>query len=311
LFEPLPGDSSLSIGTPEIASETNKEEQEQSVVSSNIKDENPSPLTTNSPEKESKNFKINFPSSIQASLAECEAGNNISRSPRSVQSNPDEICDVKNQIYRALVKHDFNLLPLTDEEKKCKKRGRKEKQIDVSYAALFSFFEKWLKGFGKKAKKLRRTNTKYTTLYLHIKHFNIELVNHVGSKHQYKSFYLDLVLRSYLKTFMLGFITLFDLKDSENKLELFLNFIVLCFPEKKVTRILERLQQQCSIYGEYFDKFKEALQDQRNPLRRSFQNRFKTNLCFKIICSSVKEHAHSIDRKSRDRILEFLAGLAQ
>ena len=311
LFEPPPSVSSLSRGTSERASIMNKEEQEPSIASSNMEDASPSPSTTNSPEKESKNFQITLPSSDQAPSAESEEGNIISHSPRSVQPNPDEIYDVIDQIYRALVKHDFNLSPLIEEEKKCKKRGRKEKQKDVSYAALFLIFEKWLKELGKKVKKEQRTDAKNTALSRQIKSLSRQLLYYVGSKCQYKAHDLDLVLRSYLKTFMLGFITLFDLKDSENKQELFLDFIVLCFPEEKVARILDRLQQQGFDSGEYFDKVKESLQNRSNPAKYSIQDIFKTNLCFKIICSSVKEHAHSIDQESRGRILTVLAGFAQ
>jgi len=140
--------------------------------------------------------------------------------------------------------NDFNITASTEQSTPQKKKGRKEKQPDVSPGTLYNLFCKWIGGFDEKVKERQRTDSKNTTVARHIKRLVRLLLQHIGSRCQYKSNEMNLFLRSYLKSFVQGFLPMFNLQDSDNKQELFLYYITLCFPLEKVTRILDRLQQQ-------------------------------------------------------------------
>lgn len=218
--------------------------------------------------------------------------------------------DLAGQILRGL-NGDFSLTEDKTEVDPKKKRGRPEVTKDVSPEALNSAFAKFAKSFWVKASSRQRIDAKTATLARHLKKITDVFLKYIGSKCQYKSKELNVVLRAYLKSFVLGFCKFFHLEDAPNKDELFLHYIVLCFPEKKVLRILGRLQKQGFKPCGYFKSLKDSLKLRKLAAKWSFQDLFKTNFCFKIIFPKIIETIPDLNISDPSRISEILGDLMQ
>lgn len=157
------------------------------------------------------------------------------------------------------------------------KRGRPENQIDLSNKAMHRLHKKWISELKMKLKNDQRSDARTATVCRFIKKSPDIFLKYIGSKCQYKSREVYKVVRSYLKSFVQGFICYLGLEDYPHKFELFLDYITLCFPDTKVKSILEILKNQTSISLDAYKTLIGHLKIRKSASKKSFQELYRVN----------------------------------
>lgn len=202
---------------------------------------------------------------------------NEGTSSESSHEEEEEKETLVSQIKRGL-KGDFETLTSKRiNQSGLKKRGRPEEEKDTSISVLRMKYSAWQELLVTKAKKNQRSDAKTASIARHIKKMSDYFLKHIGSKCQYKSKDLSAVVRSYLKSFMTGFVKFFKLQKYSDLFTLFLDFIVLCFPESKVTEIVKELKNQnCLSEGESIHLLSQ-LTIRKSASKASFTNLYDAN----------------------------------
>jgi hypothetical protein len=107
------------------------------------------------------------------------------------------------------------------------KRGRPESSIDCNPAKLKKLMYNWEKGLIKRLERGQRSDAKFATVSRYIKKLPDIFLKYIGSKCQYKSKEIRVVLRAYLKSFLKGFISMFPCPNNIGYEELFYDYIIL------------------------------------------------------------------------------------
>lgn len=226
----------------------------------------------------------------------------------STDATSDCSSDISDQILRGL-NGDFSLTGEDNEATPTKRRGRPEIIKDVSQETLGDYFRDFTLVLLMKGSSDQRIDAKTASVARQLKKVSDVFLKHIGSKCQYKSKKLNVVVRAYLKSFVLGFCKYFHLEDAPNKEELFLHYIALCFPESKVRRIIDCLVKQGFKPCEYFEPIKASLKLRKLAAKWSFQELFKANSCFKIIESEIIVLAPELNPSASKDTLEILKKL--
>ena len=191
-----------------------------------------------------------------------------------------------------------------------KKRGRPEEEKDESLEAVRKPYKKWFKKLSNKLGIGQRSDARTATIARHAKKIPDAFLKYIGSKSQYKSQDIRKVMRSYLKAFFKCFIPVFKLEDYPEKGTLFIEFILLCFPETKVREILELLKAQSfeSFYNCF--SFKEQLKIRKGASQKSFKVLYLTNNCFKLVCDTIIENLPTVKRQERVVLRKIFSSIA-
>jgi hypothetical protein len=187
----------------------------------------------------------------------------------------DEI-DLAGQFYEA-ANGNFDYGLGSAPAKEGRKRGRPEEEKDESIQAVQRPFRHWFHNLCKKLETHQRSDARTATIARHAKKIPDAFLKYIGSKSQYKSKDIRKVMRSYLKAFFKCFVPVFELENYSNKRELFIEFIILCFPETKVTQILDLLLKQSFESLENCISFKEQLKIRKGASQKKFKELYFTN----------------------------------
>jgi len=112
----------------------------------------------------------------------------------------------------------------------------------------------------------------------------------LSTMYRYKNTKINLVTESYCMVFVLGFLPYFGLHPDVSKFDLFLDFIVLFFPESKVKTTLNELLETKSLSRERFDNLSVQLTIRTHASKASFHKLYLCNSSFKLIIAKVLEN---------------------
>jgi hypothetical protein len=116
--------------------------------------------------------------------------------------------------------------PEDDSEPKVK-RGRPEAVKDCNPLVLKSLLNNWERELDRRMGKMQRSDAQFATVGRYIKKLPDIFLKYIGSKCQYKSKDIRVVLRTYLKSFLKGFYGMFSCPDHITLEDLFLDYIIL------------------------------------------------------------------------------------
>mmetsp|Transcript_808 Transcript_808/g.678 ORF Transcript_808/g.678 Transcript_808/m.678 type:complete len:172 (+) Transcript_808:470-985(+) len=168
----------------------------------------------------------------------------------------------------------------------------------------------WEKELRKRLKRDQRSDAFFASVGRYIKKIPDLFLKYIGSKCQYKSRDIRIVLRSYLRCFLQGFLTMFPLPDSMDFLNVFLDFCILSFPDSKITKILSLLKDEGSIDEAIYKTKLTSLKIRVRASKMSYKALIDQNDCLKLICSILKNHFTLIDgddERKIENVLEFLS----
>ena len=146
-----------------------------------------------------------------------------------------------------------------------------------------------------------------TSLCRTLRKVSLKLLHYYGSKTMFKSKQNDSCLISYIETFKKCFMVVFPQCEKEDLLELFLNFITLRYPKRRVKIIINSLSK--SLITEKDQKKylnflksskttskktskKTSRNTSRNTSKKEYKNVYQQNSAFKIIVNGVQTLIH-------------------
>lgn len=132
-------------------------------------------------------------------------------------------------------------------------------------------------------KRSQRSDASFASISRYIKKIPDIFLKYIGSKCQYKSRDIRVVVRSYLKSFLDGFIKIFKCPQHIDLIEYFIDYIILCYPETKVYTILKILHEENTINEAKYNDKVEQLGLRVKASKISFQELHKRNVCFQAI----------------------------
>mmetsp|Transcript_16524 Transcript_16524/g.19097 ORF Transcript_16524/g.19097 Transcript_16524/m.19097 type:complete len:185 (+) Transcript_16524:348-902(+) len=106
------------------------------------------------------------------------------------------------------------------------KRGRPEYKKDLTPIALKNLLNKWERELAVRLKRDQRSDALFASVGRYIKKIPDIFLKYIGSKCQFKSKDIRVVLKAYLKCFLKGFLVMFP-KHENNYEDLFFDFILL------------------------------------------------------------------------------------
>ena len=117
---------------------------------------------------------------------------------------------------------------------------------------------------------------------------------------------IDLVTESYCNAFVLGFLPYFGLHPDASKFDLFLDFVVLYFPQSKVQTILNELVEEKSLSRERFDVLKSQFKIRTSPSKSKFHELYLCNSSFDLIIIKVLTNLSRMNLSKEDIIEKTL-----
>lgn len=128
--------------------------------------------------------------------------------------------------------------------------GRPRHDFDTSYPTMLAFYEDYLKDFQsliqtKFAEK--RSDTFRNTIFSYLKKLPIKLRERSCSVSDPKSKKFSVYLNAFLVPFVNCFLPFFGSLSKVPKVELFLYFICICYPEDKCVNILNTLVEEGAV----------------------------------------------------------------
>ena len=164
------------------------------------------------------------------------------------------------------------------------KPGRPKHTYDTSFETITWFFKKYINNLqslieGNYSKK--RSDTFRFTVFSYLKKLPIKLREICCSVSDPKSKWFDIYLDAFLSPFINWFIPFF--KDSESdssKLQLFLHFICICFPEDKWNQVLKRISLEGSIEESDLNQIRIGLQLRKGKSKKDISSFIASNPCF-------------------------------
>ena len=217
--------------------------------------------------------------------------------------------DLSGQIVRALYGGDFTIASKVGEPTSDCPKGRPEILKNPTKEKLGQLVLNLVANLSKQSKK-QRSDARTATICRNFKKLPDIFLKAIGSKCQYKSREIDAVLRSYLLSFVKGFLVFYDLEEGIDRVQLFLEYIVLSFPEKKVKCILNNLQKHgfrssaCD-----FDSLKKQVGIRKKASKMNFTQLIDANNCFKLICSTMTEKLSELGESLSEDDARILEGL--
>lgn len=190
------------------------------------------------------------------------------------------------------------------------KRGRPEVEKDTSPKALKAVMLGWEKELIRRLSRDQRSDAFFASAGRYIKKIPDIFLKYIGSKCQYKSRDMRVVLRSYLKTFITGFLPMFPLCSRDNNLrgflDIFLDFCMLSFPDAKWQILLKELLNEGGITMEEYKKKDMWWKIRIKASKLSYRELYDNNNCFQLIWAKLRNHLEILDGHNLNRIENVL-----
>lgn len=195
------------------------------------------------------------------------------------------------------------------------KRGRPEQIKNCSMKVLNSLILAWERELQNRLKRDQRSDASFASISRYIKKIPDIFLKYIGSKCQYKSREIRVVVKSYLRSFLDGFIKIFKCPSNVPQIEYFIDYIILCFPEAKVYTILETLCEENTITQAQFEDKADQLKIRVKASKICFQELHRRNVCFQAICETLQKqsmkHLTCSERRRVTTALRFTKQLVQ
>ena len=197
--------------------------------------------------------------------------------------------DVLDQIKRGL-KGDFDLESDPSKRTKCKKKGRPEEIKDSSPKILQEIDEIFFNDLVKKANNVQRSDAKTTSIYREIKNYGYYGLQKLASKCQYTDNRVSVYNRSYIMCFVNHFCKSLKIPKKKISVELYLEYLTLKFPKKKVIGILDELEKH-PVVSASLPNIRELFKIRTAASKANFCNYYETSECFRMVCKKVAKMA--------------------
>ena len=118
-----------------------------------------------------------------------------------------------------------------------------------------------------------------------MRHFNFWL-HKAGSKYKYKSRHTETYLAEWIKIFSKIICPLYNIEESDRKLEIFFDAIVLSMPRNKAMEVLS------AFYGSNsheLELYKIQINLRRETTKVKMQELYSTNSFFKLVIDKISE----------------------
>mgnify|MGYP006280798273 CR=1 FL=1 len=184
-----------------------------------------------------------------------------------------------------------------------KGRGRPPIYKDTSLEALSGIYDKWERSILNQRLINQRKDARFATIARQIKKLPDFFLKYIGSRCKYKSSNIYEVLKSYLKSFKFGFAPLFRLNNRSDLHDLFIDYMVLCFPESKIQEIIYNLHIEGFITNNKYLYIRNQISWRKKASKEAFTYIYKQNSCFRIITDSLKK---SLSERSNNEILRYI-----
>ena len=197
--------------------------------------------------------------------------------------------DVLDQIKRGL-KGDFDLESDPSKRTKGKKKGRPEEIKDSSLEVLQKINEIFFNHLVKIANNVQRSDAKTTSIYREIKNYGYYGLQKLASKCQYKDNRVSVYNRSYIMCFVNHFCKSLKIPKKKISVELYLEYLTLKFPKKKVIGILDELEKH-PVVSASLPNIRELFKIRTAASKANFCNYYETSECFRMVCKKVAKMA--------------------
>ena len=169
-------------------------------------------------------------------------------------------------------------------------RGRPLKEFDNSDAALKKLTTKISKEIlnANPKTETNRSDAKFTTMIRKIKDIPDDCLKYIDRRAAFKSNSIEKYLRAFLESFLDVFVPLFEVEAGKDEMfDLFIDFMMLKFPIRKVSKIYEILEYQHSKQFDSKGKI-QLLKEAREKTSKQFYKKFYyKNICFKLIIDKM------------------------
>ena len=135
------------------------------------------------------------------------------------------------------------------------------------------------------------------------------MLKHLKSNYMYMNLNFNLVIESYCYVFVFGFLLYFGLHPDVSKFDLFLNFILLYFPESKVTKILNELLKAKSLSKKKFDNLLAQFEKRTCTPQRMAHKLYLCNPSFDLIITKAYENLSRMNLSEKDIIEKILRNI--
>jgi hypothetical protein len=197
--------------------------------------------------------------------------------------------DVLDQIKRGL-KGDFDLESDPSKRTKGKKKGRPEEIKDSSLEVLQKINEIFFNHLVKIANNVQRSDAKTTSIYREIKNYGYYGLQKLASKCQYTDNRVSVYNRSYIMCFVNHFCKSLKIPKKKISVELYLEYLTLKFPKKKVIGILDELEKH-PVVSASLPNIRELFKIRTAASKANFCNYYETSECFRMVCKKVAKMA--------------------
>lgn len=178
---------------------------------------------------------------------------------------------------------------ISKENPQCRMRGRPTKKIKLDDESTLSPINTKL---WKQTNKDQRSDAEFATCIRFIKNIPRLLLGDKGSKNRFKSKDICSVTEEYTRIYTCLFMELLTIDDETlrayqvNNYEMFLHYTLLCFPERRCSRILDILrkaQDQSILREEKYQDLIDQLKMRKIWTVSSFTKFYFRNKFFKLI----------------------------
>lgn len=190
--------------------------------------------------------------------------------------------------------------------------GRPKQKFNTSREVMEGFLRDYteaLQSLIERNYSSKRSDTFRNTIFSYLKKLPIKLREKSCSVSEPKSKKLDVFLDAFLTPFVTCFLPNFECDGcGVPKIELFLYFITISYPEEKCSEILTALRDEGSVPESTLEKIVASLKSRKGKSKRDISNYIKHNPCFAVYCHSIlnKVERSAIDEQARVMVQDFL-----
>lgn len=177
--------------------------------------------------------------------------------------------------------------------------GRPKQEFDTSPYKVFKFYEDYkcnLERLIETNYSHKRSDTFRNTIFSYLKKLPIKLREMCCSVSEPKSKKLDIYLNAFLTAFVNCFIQYFNLDGLDtSKVELFLYFIWICYPEDKCIKIIKSLVAEKSLSEQKAEKIIATLSMRKGKSKKDITSFIISNPCFQAYSTQILSQVSHIN----------------
>lgn len=169
--------------------------------------------------------------------------------------------------------------------------GRPKQEFDTSPYKVFKFYEDYknnLETLIETNYSHKRSDTFRNTIFSYLKKLPIKLREMCCSVSEPKSKKLDIYLNAFLTAFVNWFLQYFNLDNLNiTKVELFLYFIWICYPEDKWIKIIKSLVSENSLSEQKAERIISTLSMRKGKSKKDITSFIISNPCFQAYSTQI------------------------